>query len=197
MDVITFVLTEQDVKAIGQHGLDALAVLDTYLVMKEINKYLINPKADPQVVGMIKKAYSRPLAIAEAATDRELRSALQLIETLRPFDITADIPVETLEEYSRAINKFMECSYATPYRSSVKGYSFKEAMAVVKEINPRVYQKVNKAKTIFTDTHNSGSVGTVFKRSSYNIWNLKIIQYGIEFLLESSKSYSPVAWRHL
>lgn len=199
MEVIRFILNEEDIKTIGQDMLDSLARCSTSSVMMEVKRYISNPKADKEVVSMVKKSFSSELAEMDSENNEELLEAVSVVTGISYSDISNTTPTDILLMWQKNVGILREKGALRPYKSAVKSYTIKE---IIEELGDRglkdIAKKISAKKNVFSEISTARAVGTPFKQAYFQSVQIEIKERGIDFLLRMKKAgNTPLQWRFL
>lgn len=199
MDVIRFVLDENDVKEIGEDLLCSLAKCSTSSVMMEVKRYIANPKADKEVVSMVKFAYGYELSEMASENDSTLLDAINVVTGIHCSDINNTTPTETLESWQKNIDIVKGKGELRPYKSAIKTYNIKEIISVLEDTgHKKIAKKLNEKRSVFSELSTARAVGTPFKQAYFQSGIIEIKERGIDFLLRMKRDgKSPQQWRFL
>lgn len=199
MDVIRRTLSEEDILTIGQDMLDSLASCSTSSVMLEVRRYLSNPKANADVVKMLKRAFAEELGEIQSESDDELLQAVSAISSIRYGDICGSTPVDDLKKWRECIDIMHGKGDFRPYKAPIKLHTIKEIADTLKDMG---YEDISKRllakKNVFSEVNTARAVGTPFKGVFFKSTENEIKERGIDFLLRmKERGVVPNQWRFL
>lgn len=199
MDVIRRTLSEEDILTIGQDMLDNLASCSTSSVMLEVRRYLSNPKANADVVKMLKRAFAEELGEIQSESDDELLQAVSTISSIRYGDICGSTPVDDLKKWRECIGIMHGKGDFRPYKAPIKLHTIKEIADTLKDMG---YEDISKRllakKNVFSEVNTARAVGTPFKGVFFKSTENEIKERGIDFLLRmKERGVVPNQWRFL
>lgn len=199
MDIIRFVLNEDDARLIGQDLLNSLAKCSTASVMLEVRRYLGSKKADEDVKDMVRIAYADELNEITSQRDKDLITATNIITELQFSEIDMTVSIEQLKVWQSYIDKMNEKGEFRPYKAPVKLFTIKEIIETVKDMGySELSKKLLVSKNVFSEVSTARAVGTPFKRAFFQSTNTEVKEKGIDFLIRMKESgVTPNAWRFL
>ena len=205
MDVLPLVLSEQDVKDLFYKGyLQDLRQNCTQLVLSYIKRYLATPGIDHEVDLILSREFEVEIFSSNMNKDVKLTGALKKLNAIREENITAEMSLEELKEYSRLFDDVDKVE-AIAWHDPKQKESIEELITRLNadESLEHIGKKLSKHINLFVDKENRSSigrnkVGTVFKTYVSNTVRFANIKVGINFLIDmKEKGINPLAWRHL
>lgn len=199
MDVIRKLLTEEDIRNIGQDMLNSLAKCSTTSVMLEIRRYLNSPDASEDVKDMVKLAYYDELNEIVSQSDNELITATNIITELQFSEIDMTVPLDQLKLWKGYLSKMKEKGDFRPYKAPIKLFNIKEIISILKEQgHGALAKKLLLGKNVFSEVSTARAVGTPFKRAFFQSTNTEVKEKGIDFLIRMKEAgVAASSWRFL
>lgn len=204
MDVLPFIMTEEDVLNLPQDFLATLASCASVGVLNKCKEYISNPKANPKAKAKIEFAFLEVFNQNDFNTSEEILAKVKELEDLRLIDIHYDRSEEYLEGILESINLLFVENEIKAYDTKVKGDVVSSLIELVDE-----YIKLGKplkdfkeglsmSKHLFKSPVHAKHTATPFKNIVRRRNDYMLMAEGIRFILDQKANNSnPKSWRNL
>lgn len=206
MDILPFILTEDNVKQLPDEILCQFASCATKPIVFAIQKYLENRNHDEEIAKRVSEAYSKSIGFREFMQAAKTKNAIDIINELSFEKISPALTDEELESYRDAIEYIMTSEHFMAYTQPIKGTLVKELITALddfaeSEDDAEIYElkkRVEKSKKYFKDSQFQGATGTPVKKIYLRQQDLEIILRGIAFLERKKvERAKPAEWRYI
>lgn len=209
MDVIKFVLSEDDAYLVPMDIFKGLAGVSSDIVLRRINSYLDNPDANTAVKRRVEEAYSDVQQKKDFYSSEELQTSVKELMNLTYSDVNAGQSKEQLEKWHSQITEILQSPFAIAYIPPVKYADLREYRQIILERSKtespnvadvliRLEENISKNKNLFKDAPFKGYTGTPVKRIVNDRSKYEVLLKGIEFLLKrKAEGVKPQTWRYM
>lgn len=207
-------MEERHVLAISLELLCNIADCSTEMVVRRVNNYLRNPKADKEALEKVKEAYQNMNDRNEFLNSQELSDMLGRLNNLSLIDIHFNQDRDRLNDWKSTLEWIFneggvqqKYNCVVPYIPKKTIAEFKEVLnsiqdyAAVAEDKATVYnlyRNLDEYKSLFRDAPRAKDTPTVFRRVLSDKSDYRNLLTSLQFLdsmIESGRN--PITWRLL
>ena len=199
MDVIPYMLSEEDVMSMTEHQLELLASCSTDVIIDKIFKYLMSNSANTVCQAMVRSAYNDRLQTMKFLESKKTAKCVEMLQQLSYSSITPMVGIEELQMYKKVIEYILGSKYAIPYVPPISGDIVNELIADLKESgNENVRAKIKALSQFLKDSPHKKATGTIVKNIIRNKGTYELLLKGIDFMIEKKQiGANPASWRYL
>lgn len=203
--IIPLLLNEEDCKALGKEWTLRFLDCSTTGVILQLNKYLDEGGADPDVENMIREFYINKRNEMGLSNGVEQEEDIGVVESLRIDTQFVYYTIDELINLDEIMTRVLSgADESVAYNLPISSKLFKSIIKEIKDNGNREQVDIAKrlekhpAKGIFYDPPNARARKTQYKKVILNNTTMELISNGIKFLIEQTQAgVAPPQWRHL